>query len=86
METKIEMSRMYDTLLATPGMNQSVKDFIDDLKEDCTTLKSAYREGIVRDWPERSFRNNGCITQGEFSGNGSDQYGSASQSRPYRTQ
>jgi len=25
METKIEMSRMYDTLLATPGMNQSVK-------------------------------------------------------------
>jgi hypothetical protein len=46
METKIEMSRMYDTLLATPGMNQSVKISLTISRKTALLLNQLIEKGL----------------------------------------
>ncbi len=46
METKIEMSRMYDTLLATPGMNQSVKISFTISRKTALLLNQLIEKGL----------------------------------------
>ncbi len=47
METKIEMSRMYDTLLATPGMNQNVKISLTISRKTALLLNQLIEKGLT---------------------------------------
>ena len=47
METKIEMSRMYDTLLATPGMNQNVKISLTISRKTALLLNQLIEKGLI---------------------------------------
>jgi len=48
METTIEMSRMYETLLAAPGMNQSVKISLTISRKTALLLSQLIENGIVQ--------------------------------------
>lgn len=55
METTIEMSRMYDTLLAAPGMNQKVKISLTISRKTALLLSQLMENGIVqKDKPDQS--------------------------------
>ena len=48
METTIEMSKMYETLLAAPGMNQSVKASLTISRKTALLLSQLIENGIVQ--------------------------------------
>lgn len=55
METTIEMSRMYETLLAAPGMNQSVKIAVTISRKTALLLNQLIENGIAQnDGPDKS--------------------------------
>ena len=54
METTIEMSRMYETLLAAPGMNQSVKISLTISRKTALLLNQLIENGIAqKDKPDQ---------------------------------
>jgi len=48
METTIEMSRMYETLLAAPGMSQSVKISLTISRKTALLLNQLIENGILQ--------------------------------------
>jgi len=47
METRIEISRMYDTLLAAPGMNQSIKISLTISRKTALLLNQLIERGLM---------------------------------------